>query len=94
MTTFDEDKDVHRTDRTNSFYSKEDLPNPDPVMNVGTNSNLETLKEILCAYNVYNAELGYVQGMSDLLSPLYAVIGDEALAFWAFVGFMDRTVSS
>ncbi|KAI8336183.1 rab-GTPase-TBC domain-containing protein [Chlamydoabsidia padenii] len=85
------DKDVHRTDRTNSFYSKEDHPNPDPVMNVGTNSNLETLKQILCAYNVYDADLGYVQGMSDLLSPLYAVIGDESLAFWAFVGFMDRT---
>ncbi|CAO3589540.1 unnamed protein product [Absidia cylindrospora] len=85
------DKDVHRTDRTTLFYSKEDIPNPDPIMNAGTNCNLETLKDILCAYNVYDSELGYVQGMSDLLSPLYAVIGDEALAFWAFVGFMGRT---
>ncbi|KAI8086599.1 GTPase-activating protein GYP7 [Halteromyces radiatus] len=85
------DKDVHRTDRTTPFYSKEDLPNPDPMVNIGTNANLEILKEILCAYNVYNEDLGYVQGMSDLLSPLYATINDDALAFWAFVGFMDRT---
>ncbi|CAO3616877.1 unnamed protein product [Cunninghamella blakesleeana] len=88
------DKDIHRTDRTTPFYAKDDLPNPDSIMNTGTNANLETLKEILCAYNVYNSELGYVQGMSDLLSPLYAVIGDEALAFWAFVGFMERTKSN
>ncbi|CAO3618918.1 unnamed protein product [Cunninghamella echinulata] len=87
------DKDIHRTDRTTPFYAKDDLPNPDSLMNIGTNANLETLKDILYAYNIYNSELGYVQGMSDLLSPLYAVIGDEALAFWAFVGFMERTTN-
>lgn len=35
---------------------------------------------------------GYVQGMSDLVSPLYAIIEDEAIAFWAFVKFMERMV--
>ncbi|KAI8364289.1 putative GTPase activating protein [Choanephora cucurbitarum] len=88
------DKDVHRTDRTVDIYMAEDLPNPDPAMHVGTNLHLETLKAILCTYNVYHPELGYVQGMSDLLSPLYAVIEDEALSFWAFVGFMDRMQSN
>ena len=34
--------------------------------------------------------LGYVQGMSDLLSPLYAIFQDDALAFWAFCNFMTR----
>ena len=34
--------------------------------------------------------LGYVQGMSDLLSPLYAVFQDDALAFWCFTSFMRR----
>ena len=34
--------------------------------------------------------LGYVQGMSDLLSPLYAVFQDDALAFWSFAAFMRR----
>ena len=28
--------------------------------------------------------------MSDLLSPLLVVMGDEVEAFWAFVGYMDR----
>ncbi|KAI8079327.1 rab-GTPase-TBC domain-containing protein [Thamnidium elegans] len=87
-------KDVHRTDRTVGIYIDESMPNPDPVMNVGTNENLEILKNILCTYNEFNTELGYVQGMSDLLSPLFAVIGEEPLAFWAFSGFMDRMKSN
>jgi TBC1 domain family member 15 len=45
------------------------------------------------AYKTSNPQpqnLGYVQGMSDLLSPLYAVFQDDAVAFWAFVQFMQR----
>ena len=34
---------------------------------------------------------GYVQGMSDLLAPVYAVCEEDALAFWCFVGLMNRT---
>ncbi|KAL0741599.1 hypothetical protein Bca4012_083112 [Brassica carinata] len=45
---------------------------------------------ILEAYAVYDPEIGYCQGMSDLLSPLIAVIEDDALAFWSFVGFMSK----
>ncbi|KIV85239.1 hypothetical protein PV11_00962 [Exophiala sideris] len=40
--------------------------------------------------NTHPQNLGYVQGMSDLLSPLYAVFQDDAIAFWAFVSFMRR----
>ena len=40
--------------------------------------------------NPHPQNLGYVQGMSDLLSPLYAVFQDDAVAFWAFVNFMQR----
>lgn len=40
--------------------------------------------------NPHPQNLGYVQGMSDLLSPLYAVFQDDALAFWAFASFMVR----
>ncbi|GAN03755.1 GTPase-activating protein GYP7 [Mucor ambiguus] len=89
-----QDKDVHRTDRTVDIYVDESMPNPDPFMHVGTNKHLEILKSILCTYNVYNTELGYVQGMSDLLSPLYAIIGEEPLSFWAFAGFMERMKSN
>jgi TBC1 domain family member 15 len=40
--------------------------------------------------NPHPQNLGYVQGMSDLLSPLYAVFQDDQVAFWAFVKFMER----
>ncbi|KAF8092517.1 hypothetical protein N665_0412s0011 [Sinapis alba] len=45
---------------------------------------------ILEAYAVYDPEIGYCQGMSDLLSPLIAIIEDDVLAFWCFVGFMSK----
>lgn len=51
---------------------------------------MEQLKDMLLTYNEYNKDLGYVQGMSDLLAPIYAVIQDDAIAFWGFQHFMDR----
>ena len=40
----------------------------------------------------YVSHTGYVQGMSDLLSPILYVMNNEVDAFWCFVGFMDRVV--
>jgi TBC1 domain family member 15 len=48
------------------------------------------MKDMLLTYNEYNRDLGYVQGMSDLLAPIYAVTQDDAIAFWGFQHFMDR----
>ncbi|KAF2471246.1 GTPase-activating protein-like protein gyp7 [Lindgomyces ingoldianus] len=87
------EKDVHRTDRTIPIFMGEDTPHPDPdspFAGVGTNVHLEQMKDMLLTYNEYNKDLGYVQGMSDLLAPIYAVMQDDAAAFWGFVGFMDR----
>ncbi|KAL5364781.1 rab-GTPase-TBC domain-containing protein [Aspergillus floccosus] len=87
------EKDVHRTDRTIPLFAGEDIPHPDPdspFADTGTNVHLEQMKDMLLTYNEYNPDLGYVQGMSDLLAPIYAVMQDDAVAFWAFVGFMDR----
>ncbi|QIX02166.1 hypothetical protein AMS68_007683 [Peltaster fructicola] len=87
------EKDVHRTDRHIPLFAGEDIPHPDPdspFSEQGTNVHLEQMKDMLLTYNEYNRDLGYVQGMSDLLAPLYAVEQDDAVAFWAFVGFMDR----
>ncbi|KAI1111972.1 GTPase-activating protein GYP7 [Nemania sp. NC0429] len=87
------EKDVHRTDRTVPVFAGEDLPHPDPnspFASVGTNVHMEQLKDMLLTYNEYNKDLGYVQGMSDLLAPIYAVMQDDAVAFWGFQHFMDR----
>lgn len=87
------EKDVHRTDRNISLFEESDTPHPDPnsrYSEIGTNLHLEQLKDLLITYNEYNTNLGYVQGMSDLLSPLYVVFQDDAITFWAFCNFMER----
>ncbi|KAL9225428.1 hypothetical protein vseg_001357 [Gypsophila vaccaria] len=48
------------------------------------------LVAILEAYAVYDSEIGYCQGMSDLLSPIISVIEEDHMAFWCFVGFMKK----
>lgn len=70
------EKDVIRTDRTHAFF--------------GDKEHINTLREILMTYCMYNFDLGYVQGMSDYLSPLLVVMDNEVDAFWAFVGLMER----
>ncbi|KAL4281289.1 hypothetical protein GQ457_03G014740 [Hibiscus cannabinus] len=48
------------------------------------------LVAILEAYALYDPEIGYCQGMSDLLSPIISVIPEDYKAFWCFVGFMKK----
>ncbi|KAF7830764.1 GTPase-activating protein GYP7-like isoform X1 [Senna tora] len=48
------------------------------------------LVAILEAYALYDPEIGYCQGMSDLLSPIVSVISENHEAFWCFVGFMKK----
>ncbi|OMO95066.1 hypothetical protein CCACVL1_05607 [Corchorus capsularis] len=48
------------------------------------------LVAILEAYALYDPEIGYCQGMSDLLSPIVSVIPEDYEAFWCFVGFMKK----
>ncbi|KAI4338015.1 hypothetical protein L6164_016370 [Bauhinia variegata] len=48
------------------------------------------LVAILEAYALYDPEIGYCQGMSDLLSPMISVISEDHEAFWCFVGFMKK----
>ncbi|KAH9844905.1 Domain in Tre-2, BUB2p, and Cdc16p putative Rab-GAPs [Teratosphaeria destructans] len=87
------EKDVHRTDRHIPLFAGEDIPHPDPdspFAEAGTNVHLEQMKDMLLTYNEHNRDLGYVQGMSDLLAPIYAVQQDDAVAFWGFAEFMNR----
>ena len=75
------EKDVNRTDRNHPFFEGEHNP------------NVTLLHDILMTFVMYNFDLGYVQGMSDLLAPILYVTQDEATAFWCFVGYMDMVVS-
>uniref|UniRef100_A0A915CGA1 TBC1 domain family member 15 n=2 Tax=Parascaris TaxID=6254 RepID=A0A915CGA1_PARUN len=75
-------KDVARTDRTHPFFAGEN------------NANVKMLSDILMSYCMYNFDLGYVQAMSDYLSPLLFVMQNEVDAFWAFVGLMNRIKSN
>ncbi|BAT76323.1 uncharacterized protein HKW66_Vig0027860 [Vigna angularis] len=72
------EKDVVRTDRSIPFYEGDDNP------------NVNILRDILLTYSFYNFDLGYCQGMSDLLSPILFVMDDESEAFWCFVALMER----
>ncbi|KAK2088952.1 hypothetical protein P7K49_034859 [Saguinus oedipus] len=71
------ERDVSRTDRNNKFYEGPENP------------GLGLLNDILLTYCMYHFDLGYVQGMSDLLSPILYVIQNEVDAFWCFCGFME-----
>eukprot|EP01137_Pigoraptor_chileana_P006778 Opistho-2@51467 len=53
------------------------------------NPNLRRLFEILLTYSFYDFDLGYVQGMSDLLAPILVVMDDDVDAFWCFSSVMD-----
>ncbi|CAK9821099.1 TBC1 domain family member 15 [Anthophora plagiata] len=72
------EKDVNRTDRTHPYYAGDN------------NLHVALLYDILMTYAMYNFDLGYVQGMSDLLSPILCLMESEVDAFWCFVGFMNK----
>ncbi|KAM8797636.1 small G protein signaling modulator 1 [Eudromia elegans] len=69
------EKDVQRCDRNYWYF---------------TPANLEKLRNIMCSYIWQHIEIGYVQGMCDLLAPLLVVLDDEALAFSCFTELMKR----
>ncbi|XP_038688400.1 GTPase-activating protein gyp7-like [Tripterygium wilfordii] len=48
------------------------------------------LVAILEAYALYDPEIGYCQGMSDLLSPIISIVEEDHEAFWCFVAFMKK----
>lgn len=59
------EKDVKRTDRTLEYFAGDENP------------NLGLLQDILMTYVMYNFDLGYVQGMSDLLAPILSTMDHE-----------------
>ncbi|XP_039986480.1 small G protein signaling modulator 2 isoform X1 [Xiphias gladius] len=69
------DKDVQRCDRNYYYF---------------TTANLEKLRNIMCSYVWEHLEMGYVQGMCDLLAPLMVILDDECLAYSCFTQLMRR----
>ncbi|KAJ3856988.1 rab-GTPase-TBC domain-containing protein [Lentinula lateritia] len=56
-----------------------------------SNEHIDRLAGILLTYDLYERELGYVQGMSDLCAPIYVVMqAEEEMTFWCFVEVMNR----
>ncbi|XP_045514752.1 TBC1 domain family member 15 isoform X2 [Pieris brassicae] len=76
------EKDVNRTDRSHPFFAGDNNP------------NVLLLQDILMTYVMYNFDLGYVQGMSDVLAPLLLLLGNEVDSFWCFAGFMEKIASN
>ncbi|KAG5836743.1 hypothetical protein ANANG_G00231810 [Anguilla anguilla] len=69
------DKDVQRCDRNYYYF---------------TPANLEKLRNIMCSYVWEHLQVGYVQGMCDLLAPLMVILEDECLAYSCFTQLMKR----
>lgn len=70
------ERDVIRCDRLHLFYADEP-------------QNLVTLTNLLMTYMMYDFDIGYVQGMSDLAGPILCMYnGDIVKSFWVFVEVM------
>ncbi|XP_056675597.1 small G protein signaling modulator 2 isoform X2 [Monodelphis domestica] len=69
------DKDVQRCDRNYWYF---------------TPPNLEKLRNIMCSYVWEHLDVGYVQGMCDLLAPLMVILDNDQLAYSCFSQLMKR----
>lgn len=69
------DKDVRRCDRNYWYF---------------TPANLDKLRNIMCTYVWEHLDIGYVQGMCDLVAPLLVIFDDEALTYSCFCELMKR----
>lgn len=69
------DKDVQRCDRNYWYF---------------THPNLERLRDIMCSYVWEHLDVGYVQGMCDLLAPLLVILDNDQLTYSCFSHLMKR----
>ncbi|NXM73132.1 TBC25 protein, partial [Serilophus lunatus] len=67
-------KDVVRTDRAHPYFGGPEEGHP----------HLQALQELLTTFALAHPRLSYCQGMSDVASPLLAVLDDEAQAYLCF----------
>ncbi|ESO11592.1 hypothetical protein HELRODRAFT_71468, partial [Helobdella robusta] len=70
------DKDVHRCDRNHAYFAQL--------------TNLSKLRNVMGTYVWQNMEMGYVQGMCDLVAPLLVIMDDEPKVYSCFCELMQR----
>lgn len=69
-------RDVLRTDRNFHYFSHK--------------RNLRKVHRILMVYAMFHPEMGYAQGMNDLLARFLVVTDSEVDSYWMFVRYMER----
>ena len=72
------EKDVSRTDRSHPAFAADDGP------------KLKQLHRVLMSYAMFNFDVGYCQGMSDILAMILLMVADDAEAFFLFSTLLER----
>ncbi|KAJ9466441.1 GTPase-activating protein gyp7 [Diplonema papillatum] len=70
------EKDVVRTDRSVPLFQSD------------AGEGIRALHDVLVSYSFFNFDLGYCQGMSDVVASIYYALGDDVETFHAFVHLM------
>ncbi|XP_021939313.1 small G protein signaling modulator 2-like isoform X3 [Zootermopsis nevadensis] len=73
------DKDVQRCDRNYWYFTTE---------------NLDKLRNVMCTYVWEHLDVGYMQGMCDLVAPLLVIFDDEGTTYSCFCHLMERMGSN
>ncbi|XP_037936319.1 small G protein signaling modulator 1 [Teleopsis dalmanni] len=73
------EKDVQRCDRNYWYFA---------------NENLDKLRNVISTYVWEHLEVGYMQGMCDLVAPLLVIFDDESLSYSCFCKLMERMIEN
>ncbi|XP_031635811.1 small G protein signaling modulator 1-like isoform X2 [Contarinia nasturtii] len=74
------EKDVQRCDRTHKYFKVDE--------------NLDKLRNVICTYVWEHLEIGYMQGMCDLVAPFLVVFDDESMSYSCFCRLMERMIEN
>ncbi|CAG9857477.1 unnamed protein product [Phyllotreta striolata] len=74
------EKDVQRCDRNYWYFAEKE--------------NLDKLRNVMCTYVWEHLDIGYMQGMCDLVAPLLVIFNDESLTYACFCHLMERMVEN
>ncbi|XP_055913352.1 small G protein signaling modulator 2-like isoform X2 [Eupeodes corollae] len=73
------EKDVQRCDRNYWYFA---------------NENLDKLRNVISTYVWEHLEVGYMQGMCDLVAPLLVIFDDESMSYSCFCKLMERMIEN